>query len=129
MSKTLTISFFENLKYTIQSKISEFFPDYKLESNFQVCPVALQVLAEKNEYAHNQTNLHKKNFGMYADFCQAWSLWYVQARITLPDLTQAELIDRLLKYHKSNPLELTEFIRAYGNWIKNKSDYYKHLSV
>lgn len=58
-----------------------------------------------------------KKIGDPGGFCALWSLWYVDQRITYPDIPRKSLIRKLMKSVKSQGLYFRNIIRNYSNNI------------
>jgi len=103
----------------IDRKIKQFFNEHFVEYEFininNVCPIGLQTLQE------DQSLKETDETGMFDNYCMAWSLWYIQARLALPHLSAAQALDIILKVHRNDPKKLTGFIRGYATYLKNKS--------
>jgi glutaredoxin 3 len=50
-------------------------------------------------------------------FCQAWSTWYVDTRLSNPKKTRKQVIDLALQLLTSNSISFTEFIRSYSAFL------------
>jgi glutaredoxin len=50
-------------------------------------------------------------------FCSAWCVWYIDLRLSNPDIDRKELIELSIKELKKHPQSLTKFIRNYSNFL------------
>lgn len=76
------------------------------------CPVSVQAEQEKEL---NKGNVRGKIDG----FCQAWSFWYADLRLSNPDLTREQVIEMAMAKLKQRPETLTEYIISYAKWYEN----------
>lgn len=71
----------------------------------EICPfVAFQGLETKSSV-----------LGGPGGFCSAWSLFYLDARLTYPDVPIDNLVTLLIKNIRDKKIDLTDFIRMYTN--------------
>ncbi len=78
--------------------------DYIAPSAF--CPIGIQTLQE--------SELKKGNVkGKIKGFCQAWSFWYADLRLSNPHLDRKQVIDLGIQRLKERPETLTEYIIQY----------------
>jgi hypothetical protein len=93
-------------------------PGVKYLSSMMICPrFGLQSIE----------NLEDNRLGDPGGFCAAWSLFYLDARLSNPDIPQPILIDLLLhslqqqnSEEKTKNSKLIDFIRSYSDNILNK---------
>ena len=64
----------------------------------------------------------KKNIGDPGGFCASWSLWYVDMRLTYPDIDREKLVHILIKNIKQNNLSFRNVIRDFSFNIINIRD-------
>ena len=50
-------------------------------------------------------------------FCLAWVMWYIDMRLSYPNLTQTAVVDKALEKLKDHPYSFTEFIRNYSKFL------------
>lgn len=77
------------------------------------CPIAIQKQQEQEVTKGNVK-------GKIKDFCQAWSLWYADLRLSNPNMSREEVIKLAIDELNSRPETLTEYIVAYS---KNYEKY------
>lgn len=94
----------------LDQALSKYFKTkYNMEyiSPLDWCPVNIQgdqeAESEKGKVKGNTKN-----------FCQAWSFWYADLRLSNPGLTRDQVIDLGIKTLKENPETLTEYIIDYS---------------
>lgn len=80
--------------------------DMKYVSPMDWCPVSIQGLQEREVKMGNVT-------GKTVDFCQAWSFWYADLRLSNPEISREQVIDYAVQELKTRPETLTEYIIAY----------------
>jgi len=91
------------------SKIGSFMKSngYEFMPPSTICPVTrgLQIIDAS----------HKTKFDV--GFCEAWSLWYIELRLTYPDIPPDKLIDDTLKFFEKNPVLANTVIRNYAQGL------------
>ncbi len=89
--------------------------DMEYSSPLDWCPTNIQRAQE--------AELEKGNVkGKVDSFCQAWSFWYADLRLSNPGLTRDQVIDLGIKKLREQPGTLTEYIIDYSK----KFDKYLH---
>jgi len=94
----------------LDQALSKYFKkEYNMEyvSPLDWCPTNIQ--------GDQEAELEKgKVKGNTKNFCQAWSFWYADLRLSNPELTRDQVIDLGIKTLKENPGTLTEYIIDYA---------------
>lgn len=60
-------------------------------------------------------------------FCAVWSAWYIDLRLSNPDIERRELVKGALTLLRNQSLSFTKFIRNYSAWIVDISEEIKKL--
>jgi Leucine-rich repeat (LRR) protein len=50
-------------------------------------------------------------------FCQAWSTWYIELRLSNPDISRKDIMNIAIKKIEKSPKGFREYIRNYANFI------------
>jgi len=82
--------------------------DFDIEylSPLEWCPINIQT--------EQEIELEKGNVsGKISGFCQAWSFWYADVRLSNPDLNREQVIELAFIELKKRPQTLTEYIISY----------------
>lgn len=96
------------------------FPEYVKELKDQFEKIGITKFYEPNNFCplvSFQLLQHGEGHKLDTDpsgFCQAWSHWWIEHRLSNPDKTRHELVEETLRDIK----ELTPFIRKYANKIQ-----------
>jgi hypothetical protein len=65
----------------------------------------------------------KKKIGDPGGFCALWTIWYVDMRLTYPDIPPQALVTKLIKNIRINNISVKNMIRNYAiNVIKNRDE-------
>jgi len=64
----------------------------------------------------------ENNIGDPGGFCAAWSLWYVEMRISNPNIDKIKLIPNLISYIRNKKLFFRSIIRSYTKHITDIRD-------
>jgi hypothetical protein len=94
--------------------LAEYFNDHldmRYISPMDWCPVSIQGLQEREVKKGMMGNVTGKTI----DFCQAWSFWYADLRLSNPEISREQVIDYAYRELKARPETLTEYIIAYTN--------------
>ncbi len=91
--------------------------EYKyIEPTDKICPKkgwqALQVEEEDNYNLRLDTDP--------GGFCTCWTVFYADVRLSFPDLTQYQIVEKILSLLEQKSIYITEFIRNYIQFIVNK---------
>jgi hypothetical protein len=75
--------------------------------------------------SNDNINIYKKNGDPFG-YCLAWCFWYVELKLTNPDISESELIkrasDNIYKFYKNTENPYLYFIRDYGRKLNNEKD-------
>ena len=104
----LFINYFENYN---QINFKYFSPQ-----NYQ-SKVGLQLL-DTIEYSK------EKNIGDPGGFCGAWSLWYIEMRISNDNINRSNIIHKLINYIRLNKISFRSVIRSFTKNITDIRDIY-----
>lgn len=108
------------LELRTNRKITYYSPD-KLFSS-----VGFQTLSD-------DSNINKKKLGDPKGYCLAWTFWYIEMRITNPDVLPNVLIEQSIKliinnYKNDNFEKFINFIRGYGSHLNGiKNNFLKNI--
>jgi hypothetical protein len=64
----------------------------------------------------------EKNIGDPGGFCGAWSLWYIEMRISNPDIEKGQLINKLINYIRTKMVSFRSIIRNFTKKITDIRD-------
>lgn len=68
--------------------------------------------------------------GDYGGFCLVWCLWYLESRLTNPEIKPKILIEKLIKKMSNMDIKFSEYIRNYSNKInKQRIKYFKFIGI
>lgn len=108
-----------NLDNNLKNLFMNYFEDefkYYSPSDYEL-KVGLQLL-DTIEYAK------EKNIGDPGGFCAAWSLWYVEMRLTNISVGKEYLIQKLINYIRSKRISFRSVIRSFTKNITDLRDEY-----
>jgi hypothetical protein len=81
--------------------------------------------AKFQSVSNDSITLYKKN-GDPMGYCLAWCFWYVELKLTNPDINEEELIknaiDNIYKYYKDTENPYIYFIRDYARKLNDEKD-------
>jgi len=81
--------------------------------------------AKFQSVSNDSISLYKKN-GDPMGYCLAWCFWYVELKLTNPDLNEEDLIknaiDNIYKYYKDTENPYIYFIRDYARKLNDEKD-------
>jgi hypothetical protein len=80
----------------------------------------------KDNFQTIQEEEHELRYDDPVGFCSVWSAWYIDLRLSNPDIEREELVKKALKILKKNKkdknISFTQFIRNYSNFLVEISD-------
>ena len=68
----------------------------------------------------------KKIIGDPGGFCQAWSSWYVDLRLSNPDLPRDDVVQIAIRKIKQDPKGFKSFIRSYASFLSEMGEDFKN---
>jgi ankyrin repeat protein len=72
----------------------------------------------------------KKKIGDPGGFCALWAIWYVDMRLTYPDIHPQKLVNKLIKTIKENNIYVKNMIRNYAiNIIKDRDEILNYGNI
>jgi ankyrin repeat protein len=99
----------------LESRIKEIDPDLIYISPSQYLPkIGFQLL--------DISESKRKRIGDPGGFCALWAIWYVDMRITYPDIPRKKLVNRLINQIKKQNISFKNMIRTYASDIINIRD-------
>jgi hypothetical protein len=107
-----------NLDNTLKNLFNNYINDMKYFSprDYET-KIGLQLL-DTMEYSK------EKNIGDPGGFCAAWSLWYIEMRITNINIERKDLIHKLINYIRSKRISFRSVIRSFTKNITDLRDTY-----
>lgn len=67
---------------------------------------------------------NKKKIGDPGGFCALWSIWYVDLRLTYPDMNRRKLVSDMIPYIRNQKMSFKNLIRNYSKNITDLRDMY-----
>ena len=106
----------KNLDFNLNSLFQNYFKDLKYftPSDFEI-KIGLQLL---DSYEYNK----EKHINDPGGFCAAWSLWYIEMRITNPDIDRKNILNSLINQIRLKRLSFRFVIRGFTKNITDLRD-------
>jgi ankyrin repeat protein len=106
----------KNLDFNLSNLFKNYFQDlkYYTPSDFEI-KIGLQLL---DSYEYNK----EKHINDPGGFCAAWSLWYVEMRITNSDIDRKDILNKLINQIRLKRLSFKFVIRGFTKNITDLRD-------
>lgn len=103
--------FKENQSKMVDETLNNYFRsiEYIYLAPREVCPI---MKVGPQSFAEYEQTLDKKR-----EFCQSWSLWYADHRLTYPDVTLKELTEIMVTRWKEDKTSLLTFIMNFTEFV------------
>ena len=118
--KTRDIDYFEpqgyaDLSEEISYEFSQFLYNYNIDINHLYKPSQICTGPQTLEYEETTSGIWTDRSG---GFCAMWTLWYIDLRLSNPDINRNELLKCAINNIRSKQ-PLSEFIRGYTQFIRD----------
>ncbi len=101
----------------LKNKFNELFPDYNYYSPNDYLPtIGFQILETQEDKC--------KKIGDPNGFCAVWCIWWIEQRITNPDIKSSVLAEELIKHIKFANISFKKIIRNFSIKIVQLRDKY-----
>jgi hypothetical protein len=133
----VSLSKYEKENEDINNKLKELFNrnGYKYINPNELCPNVKGIINNYSKEMKDKLEKRNVNFlgfqsieNIYgkkeAGFCIAWSFFYLDMRLSFPNLSPNEIYKKVLEEFKYDPARFLDFIRGYANFLNS---YYKKI--